>query len=105
MTTIMTKRLELQTILCDILGSQNVYYQPPETIKMKYPAIVYERQRIINDYANNDVYRQKTPYTVTVIDRDPDSDISVKLSKLPLCRYDRHFTNDNLNHDVFTLYY
>jgi len=103
--TIMEKRLELHRILCDILGSSEVYYQPPESIKMKYPAIVYARERIENDFANNSVYRQKVPYIITLMVRDPDSDIAVKLSKLPLCRYDRHFMANNLNHEVFTIYY
>lgn len=103
--TVMAKRLELHRILCDILGSSEVYYQPPESVKMKYPAIVYARERIENDFANNNVYRQKIPYIITVMVRDPDSDIPIKLSKLPLCRYDRHFMANNLNHEVFTIYY
>ena len=32
----MDRRLKLHEELCDILGSRNVYFQPPETVKMKY---------------------------------------------------------------------
>ena len=39
----MKTRYELHEFLCEILGSRNVYFQPPESVKMKYPAIVYER--------------------------------------------------------------
>lgn len=101
----MGSRLELQTLLEEVLGSRNVYFQPPSNIHMKYPAIVYSRGRIVNDYANDNVYRQSLSYELTVIDADPDSEIVTKISKLPMCRHDRHFKSDNLNHDVFTLYY
>lgn len=100
----MDSRLELHEILCNILGSRNVYYQPPASVKMEYPAIVYSRQKINNLHANNSVYKQSNAYEVTVIDEDPDSEIVKRVSKLPACRHDRYFTSDNLNHDVFTLY-
>lgn len=101
----MSRRLELHEILCEVLGSRNVYYQPPESVKMKYPAIVYSRQDIENTFADNGVYKQSDIYQVTVVDPDPDSEIVHKVSLLPMCIYDRHFTSDNLNHDVFTICY
>ena len=100
----MIERYELQQRLEDVLGSREVYYQPPESVKMKYPAIVYERSRIDNSHANNKVYKQNFGYTVTVIDKDPDSPIVREISKWTYARFDRHFVNDNLNHDVFTIY-
>ena len=101
----MATRIDLQNILEELLGSRNVYYQPPESLKMSYPAIVYSRKTIDNSYANNSVYKQNYAYEITVIDKNPDSEIVNKVSKLPTCRFDRHFKSDNLNHDVFTLYY
>ena len=101
----MGSRLELQTILEELLGSRNVYFQPPESIKMKYPAIVYYRSDIANDSADNLIYKQSRFYQLTVIDEDPDSEIVEKVSKLPKCRFNRHYTADNLNHDTFTLYF
>lgn len=101
----MNRRLELHEKLVEILGSRNVYFQPPASIKMKYPAIVYERNDIVNRHANNKVYNQRMAYTVTLIDSNPDSETVVKLSQLPMCRFDRHFESDNLNHDVYTLHY
>ena len=107
----MDKRLELHEILCGIVnitepdGNRHVYFQPPESVKIKYPAIIYSRNDIDNRFANNDVYKQTYNYQVTVIDRDPDSEIVDKVSKLPTCRFNRHFVSDNLNHDVFILYY
>ena len=99
------RRLELQAILEELLGSRNVYFQPPEAVKMQYDAIRYSRSRIENSFANNHVYKQDDAYEVIAIYRDPDSDLPRKLSKLPKCRFDRHYIEDNLNHDVFTLYY
>ena len=101
----MATRIDLQNVLEELLGSRNVYYQPPESLKMSYPAIVYSRKAIDNSYANNSVYKQNYAYEITVIDKNPDSEIVNKVSKLPTCRFDRHFKSDNLNHDVFTLYY
>lgn len=101
----MGSRLELQTLLEEILGSRNVYFQPPASIRMNYPAIVYSRSDIVNTHANNAVYAQTKAYEVVVIDFDPESQIVDKVSKLPMCMFDRHYTVDNLNHDVFVLYF
>nr|WP_302637466.1 hypothetical protein [uncultured Clostridium sp.] len=101
----MGSRLELQNLLESILGSRNVYYQPPESIKIKYPAIIYSRNNIDNNFADDIVYMQNHTYQIIVIDANPDSEIVNKISKLPMCRYNRHYTSDNLNHDVFILNY
>ena len=101
----MGSRLDLQTKLETLLGNQNVYYQPPTSVRMNYPAIVYSRSNIENRHADDDVYMQAYFYEVIVIDEDPDSEVVENISKLPGCRFDRHYTSDNLNHDVFTLYY
>lgn len=101
----MAGRPDLQTLLENLLGSRNVYYQPPESVKLQYPAIIYSRKTIENRFANNSVYKQNNAYDITVIYADPDSDLPIKISNLPLCRFDRHYTADNLNHDTFTLYF
>lgn len=101
----MHTRLELHELLCDILGTRNAYFQPSESIKMKYPAIVYSRDSLDNNHADNSVYIHSPVYQLIVIDPDPDSEIVQKISMLPRCMFDRHYTSDNLNHDVFTIYY
>lgn len=100
----MRARLELHEALCTILGSRHVYYQPPESVKMEYPAIVYSRNSIENTFAENSVYKQDHQYQIIVIDKDPDSEIVAAISKLPMCQFVRHYEADNLNHDVFTIY-
>lgn len=101
----MGSRLELQTLLENLLGSRNVYFQPPSSVSMKYPAIVYSLNDVVNSHANNSVYSQSIAYTVTVIDKNPDSEYAKKVSKLPMCTFDRPYTADNLNHYVYTLYF
>ena len=102
----MGTRLSLQSKLEEILGSRNVYYQPPETIKMEYPAIVYSRTKIRLDKADNASYLRTNKYEIIVIDRKPDSPvIESLLLQLPYISHDNHYKADNLNHDVFTLYY
>jgi len=101
----MGSRLKLHSILVALLGSGNVYYQPPSTITMKYPAIVYSRDKIQTKYANDVVYGLKTSYEIIVIDANPDSIIIEKVALLPSCAFNRNYTSDNLNHDAFTLYF
>ena len=101
----MGSRIELQDLLAHILGSRNVYFQPPASVHIDYDAIVYSRKNIENTFANNSVYKQNDAYEIIAIYEDPDSDLPRKLSKLPMCSFDRHYTADNLNHDVFTLYH
>jgi len=101
----MEKRLELHEKLCDTLGSRQVYFQPPPSIKMLYPCIVYTWSRLRTRFANGRMYAKKKEYTVTVIDPNPDSSIPDRVLSLPFCSFNRHFTADNLNHDVFQIHY
>lgn len=101
----MGRRLELHEILCGILGSRNVYFQPPESIKMQYPCIVYDRNNGDTQFADDKPYEFRLAYEVTLIDKNPDNDAILKLAALPMSRFNRHYTADNLNHDSFVIYY
>lgn len=101
----MGQRSDLHDILKELLGSDEVYFQPPPTVSMAYPCIVYKRDYQDVKYADDGVYFKKKRYQVTVIDKDPDSIIPDKVSELPLCAFDRFYTADNLNHDVFKLFF
>lgn len=102
---IQNRRIQLHKTLTDILGSNQVYFQPPSTIKMTYPCIVYSLSNIDSRFADNIPYFHKRRYSVTVIDRDPDSVIRDKMTYLPNCAYERGFTSDNLYHYVFNITY
>lgn len=98
-------RLAFRDYLKQQTGVENLYFQPPETIKMSYPAIIYSYARIDNRYAENKTYLQFVAYQVIIIDKNPDSDIFKKMSRLPMCTFERSYTADNLNHFVFTIFY
>lgn len=97
------RRLKLHDELLKICP--NVYFNPPETVKMNYPCIVYNRSNGNTTFADNNPYTFRVNYQITVIDRDPDSEIIDKVAMLPTCRYDRHYKADKLNHDVFDIYF
>lgn len=99
----MGTRSKLHELLLTL--APNVYFQPPADFKMKYPCIRYQRDDVHTIFADNALYKSKKRYLVTVIDEDADSDIPDKVAELPLCSFDRFYTADSLNHDVFNLYF
>lgn len=99
----MGQRLQLQTLLEAI--APKVYFQPPENVQMEYPCIVYQRDNASTRFADNALYRRTNRYQVTVIDRNPDSDIPDKVAALPMCSFNRFFVADGLNHDVYNLFF
>lgn len=99
----MANRLQLSEMLHAILNSDSVYFQPPESIEMEYPAIVYSLNGIQNTFADNSVYTQSRVYQIIIIDEDPDSEIVDKVSRLPNCKFVRSFDADNLHHWVFNI--
>ena len=101
----MAPRNDLHQILVGILGTNNVYFQPPPTVKMVYPCIVYSRDTAKSIFANDRPYRYVKQYQVTVIDANPDSIIPDKVAQVPRCVHNRFFTAEQLNHDVFKLFF
>lgn len=99
-------RTDLQTILEDLLGSRNVYYQPPEGTQMRYPAIRYERDRNWDIWGNNRKYLKYAGYMVTVIGTDPELPVLDGIEdEIPKSSFVRHYIADNLNHDVYLIYF
>jgi hypothetical protein len=104
------RRPQLHKTLCNILECPisgldcRAYFQAP-TSEMKYPAILYELEGIASNYANNKTYVSTRRYSVTLIDKDPDSSYVERLLTLPTISFDRHYKADNLHHFVFTIYY
>lgn len=98
----MGTRLELDTILRGLVA--NLYFQPPSSITLKYPCIIYARDYSFSEYGDNMPYSTHRRYLITVIDKNPDTVIPDKVEALPMCVFDRYFTADNLNHYTFKLY-
>lgn len=101
----MALRTDLQTKLEALLGSTNVYFQPPPNIQMVYPCIVYKLSGIETEHADNAPYKIGSEYSVTVIDRNPDSAIPYEVAQLKSCSFSARFPSDGLNHTVFKLYF
>lgn len=101
----MADRLDLHSLLQEMLGSEHVYYQPPESVKMQYPAIRYSKKEIDVVHANDSKYLLRDCYEIIVITRTPDPPIVKELLLLPYCKYDRPYISDNLYHNVLTIYY
>lgn len=101
----MARRLELQAILEAIPGVTKVYFQPPESVKLSYPCIVYNKDPAWTDSADNVTYRRFPRYQVTVIDRNPDSLIPDRVAELTFARETSCFATSGLNHNVFSIYF
>lgn len=102
----MGRRLNLDSELRELLGSNNVYFQPPKSVQMQYPAFVYRRSDGLHTFADNNPYNFRVQYELTIITKDPDSDLIEKVANhFTRIRFSRHYTADNLNHDVYVIYY
>lgn len=102
----MAQRLDLHNKLINITGLTNVYFQPPSGVSLSYPCVVYSLEGKTSIFANNFGYTLHDKYLVTVIDSDPDSDISGRLltSSLPYITFERRFVADGLYHDVHYIF-
>lgn len=103
MFIINTKRKELQQLLEKIVP--NVYFQPPPSYELEYPAIIYSLSRIKHRHADNVSYNNYKSYKLTLVTEDPDNDYVDEILSIPMCSFNTHFCSDNLNHYVFELYY
>lgn len=101
----MKNRLKLQLKFEELLGSRNVYYQPPESQKMEYPCIRFSLNDIDNKKADNINYINTRGYNVIVISKKPDDPVIEKILEMPMSSFDRHYVSDNLNHDVIKLFF
>jgi hypothetical protein len=98
-------RQQLHDLLTALVAPHRVYHQEPGSDKLEYPCVMYKRDEADTQYADNIPLRTAVGYQVTVIDQNPDSLIRDKVALLPMCRFTRHFRTDNLNHDVYTLFF
>lgn len=96
-------RLQFHEILEGITA--NVYFQPPTNIQLKYPCIVYHRDFAKTEFADDKPYEHTPRYMVMVIDQNPDSEIPDKVASLPMSLFNRFYTADGLNHDVYSVFF
>lgn len=107
------KRLKLHEYLVTILGTRYVYFDPPESLRIQYPCIIYELDGMDTTFADNRPHRITRRYQVTVVmpvtndptERASQNAVSDKIATLPMCTFSRSFPADNLNHHVYDLYF
>ncbi len=98
------RRLRLQSVLESILGSGNVYFQPPASMIMEYPCIVYSFTGTYGTKADNIDYLTSDAYDVTLITKDPVfGEVNERILEIPHCRFSRKYTADNLHHFSYSL--
>ena len=105
--------------LIDLLGTDEVYFQPSADagidtdggpyifMGIQYPCFIIARQNAYQPRANDRSYLFRPGYQVTYINWDePDPEMLQRvMERFPHCHYDRHYVSENLHHDVFTIYY
>ena len=102
----MGRRTDLHIELKELLGSKNVYFQPPENVKLSYPCYVYRREPSDILRADNKLYRRVHKYGLTYITRNPDDPlIDATESHFKMCRFRRFYAADDLNHYSYDLFY
>lgn len=101
----MASREVLNSKFKEILGTDNVYYQPPSGTNIQYPCILYNKIGANIKYANDKKYSFRILYRVTYVDYVPDSEKSDAIWDLPLCEFVDFYRSDNLNHTVFNIYH
>ena len=98
-----TRRLRLQAELEEVLGSRNVYFQPPSSIHLNYPCIIYSYEDLSELHANGETYIQRDRYAVTLLTKDPLPDeLITAIKSMPYTSFDRHYSSDNIHHFAFT---
>ena len=102
----MASRLELHEEFCNILGSRNVYFNPPDNVTMKYDAIKYSLSKLDVKHANNRMYLGTNGYQVITIERKTDSPLrETLLNHFKLITWERSYVSNNLIHNVYQIYY
>ena len=102
----MNNRLKLQAKLEEMIGSKHVYFQPPASVKLSYPCVVYNIGNGDAKRADDTIYSYTNSYTVTFIYKNPNVDILERvLKEIPMSSVNATYCSDNLNHYVFTIYY
>lgn len=97
----MKSRLELHKQLESI--APNVYFQPPDNVKIKYPAIVYEIDGAQAKYADDNLYRLALVYHATYITTRA-SDLENRIKDFMGLRYCK-LVNTAVNDGLYNIYF
>ena len=95
---------DLLHLLQQVVQHNRVYFQPPENLKIGYPAVVFHLSKIEIDRASDVPYKGAKEYSVTLITKDPEPDVIDEILKIPYSSLDATYISDGMNHFVFTVY-
>lgn len=102
----MDKRIELHNELKTISGYTNLYFQPPDSLQMKYPAIRYYIRGLDYNYADNKKVIGKDRYEIIILNKKHDMKTVKKiLTDFEYSSFDRSYISDGIYHYVLELYY
>ena len=101
----MGRRVQLHQLLKTTINSENVYFQPPPNLQLKFPCVIYKRALGDTKFADNKPYNHQVGYLLQVVDADPDSLLPEKIAELPKCVFERHYTTNNMNYTLYNIYY
>jgi hypothetical protein len=99
-------RLELRDVLSSIMEDSgeepHLYFQPPETIKLEYPCMVYHLKTLTSRKANDKPYHKIIGFDITYITRSPASSVPSRMLSEQYMNFDRYYTSENLHHYAYT---
>ena len=95
---------DLLRLLRKAVAHDRVYFQPPENLKLGYPAVVFHLTKIKVDHADDLTYKGAREYMITLITKDPEPDALEEILKIPYTTLDSTYQSDGMNHFVFTSY-
>ena len=102
----MKNRIDLHKEILNLVGvNVKVYYQPPSSVKITYPCVIYKLDSDKTKYANDIKYIKHKRYSLTIVTKDADSELPDLFDSLTYCKFDRMYMSENLYHYVYTIYY
>ena len=93
---------DLYTQLKDIVDY--VYFQPPESVKLQYPCVIYSLKDIKARKADNMPYTTSLGYSLLFMTKDPKDERIISFMNLEHCKFDRYYSADNVHHYSYTVY-
>lgn len=101
-----SERQEFHNKLKEIYPNISIYFQPPASIKMSYPCIIYNLDNINMTRADNKIYTAQYRYALTYVSNKPDdTDYQKLFDTFEYVNLERYYRADNLNHYLITILY
>lgn len=95
---------DLLHLLRKAVDHNRVYFQPPENLRMDYPAVVFHLSRNKSVHASDGRFKDSQEYTVTLITEDPQPDVLDAILDIPYTTLESTYVSKGMNHFVFTTY-